>query len=75
MTPEGWKRDLSKEMGALECGDLWKGVRQWMSSVFGTEKETPISLPFLEMLVRSLCRRRMFSLCESDATVMEESST
>jgi len=26
--------------------NLWLGVLQWMSSVFGTEKATSMSLPF-----------------------------
>jgi len=34
-TVDGWKRWPSKSMGAIEWGDLWLGVRQWMSSVVG----------------------------------------
>jgi len=57
MTLEVWKRDPSREMGVYQYGDLRLGVRQWMSSVFTTEKGTPsTSLPHLEMVVKS--RRR-----------------
>ena len=30
-TLEGWKRWPSSSMGAIQGGDLWLGVRQWMS--------------------------------------------
>jgi len=49
-------------MGAADLGVLWLGVRQWMSSVLGTEKETPMSRPFAEMVENMFCRRRMLPL-------------
>jgi len=49
-------------MGAGEGGVLWMGVRQWMSSVLGTEKETPMSWPFAVMEEKRLCRRRTLPL-------------
>jgi len=33
-TLDGWKRWPSRSIGAIERGDLWLGVRQWMSSAF-----------------------------------------
>jgi len=49
-------------MGAVDRGVLWLGVRQWMSSVLGTEKETPMFRPFVDMVVKSPCRRRILPL-------------
>jgi len=49
-------------MGALDGGVLWLGVRQWISSVLGTENETPMSRPLADMVVKIFCRRRMFPL-------------
>ena len=62
-------------MGEREGGDLSLWVRQWMSSVFGTEKETSSSAAFREMFRKRPCRRRMLHLCDGDATVREKSST
>jgi len=58
-TLEGWKRWPSSSMEAIEGGDLWLGVHQWMSSVFGTEKETPMSPPFAPTVLKTLCSLRM----------------
>jgi len=74
-TPEGWKRWSSSSIGAVDGGVLWLGVRQWISSLLGTEKETPISRPFVDMMEKSPCRWRMFSLWEVEATVREKWST
>jgi len=41
-------------MGAFDRGVLWLGVRQWMSSVLGTEKETPMSRPLCDKVVNKL---------------------
>jgi len=46
-----------------------------MSSVLGTEKDTPMSRPFAAMLEKSSCRRHRFLLEEGEATVIEKSST
>ena len=48
--------------GGCSGGVLWLGVRQWMSSVLGTEKDTPMSRPLAAMVVKSLCRLRMLPL-------------
>jgi len=61
-TWEGRKRWPSSSIGAFEGGVLWLGVRQWMSSVFGTEKETPMSRPFVAMVEKRVCKRRMLPL-------------
>jgi len=74
-TLDGWKRCPSRSMGAIEGGDLWLGVRQWMSSVLGTEKDTPMSRPFAATVLRSLCSLRMLPLWVWEATVIEKSST
>jgi len=57
-TLEGWKRWPSTSIEAVEGarGVLWLGVRQWMSSVLGTENDTPMSWPLAAMVVKSLCR-------------------
>ena len=74
-TLEGWKRWPSSSMGAIEGGDLWLGVRQWMSSVFGTEKATPMSRPLAGIVLKRPCSLRMLPLWEGEATRMEKSST
>jgi len=52
-TGEGWKSCPSSSMGAVEGGLLWPGVGQWMSSVFGTEKEKPMPRPLVAMVPQS----------------------
>jgi len=74
-TLESWKRCPSSSMGAIEGGDLRLGVRQWMSSVFGTEKDTPMSRPLAATVLKILCSLRMLPLWEGEATVIEKSST
>jgi len=74
-TLEGWKRCPSRSMGAIEGVDLGLGVRQWMSSVFGTEKDTPMSWPLAAILLKRPCSLRMLALWEGEATVTEKSST
>ena len=74
-TLEGWKRWPSSSIGAVECGVLWLGVRQWITSVLGTEKDTPMSRPLAAMVKKSTYRWRMLSLSEGEATVIEKSST
>jgi len=49
-------------MGAVEGGVLWLGVRQWTSSVLGTENDTPMSRPLPDVVEKSCCRRRMLPL-------------
>ena len=66
---------MSRVMGEEEGGDLSLWVRQWMSSVFGTEKETSSSAARWDMFRKRSCRRRMFDLCDGNATVREKSST
>ena len=61
-TLEGWKRWPSSAMGAIEGGDLWLGVRQWMSTVFGTEQDTPMSRPLAATVLKSLSSLRMLPL-------------
>ena len=72
---EGWKRWPSSAIGAVEGGVLWLGVRQWMSSVLGAEKDMPMSRPFAAMVEKALCSWRMLPLWEGEATVIEKSST
>ena len=62
-------------MGAIEGGDLWLGVRQWMSSVIGTEKDTLMSRPLAATVAKSLCNLWMLLPWEGEATVIEQSST
>ena len=62
-------------MGAVEGGVLWLGVRQWISSVLGTEKDTRMSRPLAVMMEKSLCSWRMWPLWEGEATVIAKSST
>ena len=71
-TLEGWKRWASSSMGAIVGGDLWLGVRKWMSSVFGTEKDTPMTRPLAATVLKSLCNLRMLPLWEGEATVIEK---
>jgi len=74
-TLEGRKRWPSSSMGANEGGDLWLGVRLWMSSLFGTEKDTPMSPPLAATVLKSLYSLRMLPPWEGEATVIEKSST
>ena len=62
-------------MGERAGGDLSLRVRPWMSSVFGTEKDTSSSEALWEMVEKSPCSRRMLELCDCDAPVREKSST
>ena len=62
-------------MGAREGGALSLWVRQWMSSVFGTEKETSSSLALRARFRNKCCRRLMLDRCDGEATVREKSST
>ena len=62
-------------MGESAGGDLSLWVRQWMSSVFGTEKETSSAKALREISRKRPCRHRMLDLCDGDATVREKSST
>jgi len=61
-TWESWKRWPSSSIGAIPGGDLWLGVRQWRSSVFGTEKDTPMSRPLAATVLKSLCSLRTLPL-------------
>jgi len=74
-TREAEKRGPSSSIGAAEWADRWLGVHQWISSVLGTEKETPRFLPLSAMVVKSPWRQRMLPLCAAEATVMAKSST
>ena len=74
-TLDGWKRWPSRSMGANDGGDLWLRVRQSMSSVFGTEKDTPRSGRFAATVSKSLCSLQMLPLWVWEATVIEKSST
>jgi len=49
-TREGWKRCPSNSKGAVQLWVPWLRVRQWMSSVFGTEKKMPMSLALAAMV-------------------------
>ena len=62
-------------MGERAGGDHSLWVRQWMSSVFGTEKETSSSEGLREMFRKRFCRRHVLDLCDGNATVREKSST
>jgi len=46
-----------------------------MSSVLGTEKDTPMSPLLVAMVEKGFCSHRMFPLWEGEATVTEKSST
>ena len=46
-----------------------------MSSVFGTEKQTPRSEGFSGMFRNRSCKRWILDLCPREATVGEKSST
>jgi len=72
---DGWKNSPSSSIGAVEGGVLWLEVRQWMSSVLGTEKDKPMSQPLVAMVEKSPWSRRMFPLWEGEATVTAKSST
>jgi len=74
-TLEGWKREPSSSMGAVEGGVLWLGVCQWMSLGLGPEKNTPMPGPLAARVVKSLCRLRILPLWEGETTVIEKSST
>ena len=74
-TWEGWKTCPSSSIGAVEGGDLWLRVRQWMSSVLGTQKDRPMSRPLAVMVEENPCNRPMFCLWDGEATVIERLST
>ena len=61
--------------GGERGGDLSLWVRQWMSSVFGTEKETSSAEALRETSRKRPCWLPMLDLCDGDATVREKSST
>jgi len=61
-TLEGKKRGPSISIEGFEGGVLWLGVHQWMSSVLGPEKDTPMSWAFAGMREKNPCRRRMLPL-------------
>jgi len=71
-TLEEWKRGPSSSMGAVEKGVHCLVVCQWMSSVSGTEKDTPMSWPLAAIVENSLCSWRMLPLWEGEATVSEK---
>jgi len=50
-------------------------VRQWMSSVFGTEKPTPSLAPLAFSLAYSPCRIWMLRRYDAEDTVRLKSST
>ena len=62
-------------MRAVAWAVLWYGVHQCMSSVLGMEKETPRSLPLPAICVNVFCKRQMLPGWDSEATVIEKSST
>jgi len=49
-------------MGAIEGGDLWLGVHQWMSPVFGTEKDRAMPRPLAAIVLKRFCSLRMLPL-------------
>jgi len=55
-SPMGVKTDPSRWIGALQMGALSLFVRQWISSVLGTEKLTPSLAPLAFSLAYCLCR-------------------
>jgi len=70
-TWEGWESCPSSSIGAVEGGVLWLGVRQWISSVLGTEKDTPMSPPLAAMVEKNPRSRSIFPLWEAEATMIE----
>jgi len=46
-----------------------------MSSVIGTEKDTPMPRPLPAIVLNRLCSLRMLPLWEGEATVIEKLST
>jgi len=75
ITPEGRWRWSFSSIEAVEGVVLRLGVRQWATSVLGTEKATPMSRPLAAMMEKSLGRRGMLPLWVGEATVIEKSST
>ena len=57
----GWKTDPSWWTGALEMGSMSVFVRQWMSSVLGTERRRPSLAPLALSL--AYCFYRIWMLC------------
>ena len=75
-TCAGWKTRPPRVIWACERGECgWLGVRQWMSSVLGMENSTFKVQLFSDRMWKIHSRRRMFVLGDSEATVMEKSST
>ena len=69
-------KDLAVEGDGRERGgDISLWVHKWMSSVFGTEKETSNAEAFRETPRKRLWWRRMLDLCDGNATVREKSPT
>jgi len=56
-------------------GSLSLFVRQWMSSVLGTEKPTPNLTPLAFSLADYFCRIWMLRLYDAEDTVRPKSST
>ena len=69
-----WKTWSLRVMVMRAVADLSLGVGQYMSSVFGREKETSSSEAFSELLWKRPCRCRMLDLCDWEATVREKSA-
>jgi len=63
-TPEVWKGWPSSSIGAAEGGVRSLGVRQWISSVLGTEKDSPMSRPLADMVENTLWWWRTLPLWE-----------
>ena len=75
-TCAGWKSRSPRVIGACEWGECRSlGVRQWMSSVLGIENSTFKVRAFRDSVSKMPCRRRILVPYDSEATVMEKSST
>ena len=72
----GWNISPLIRTGERHLGDLlWLGVLQCISSVLGTEKETPRRAALASRILKSSWSRRMLPLCDREATDRQKSST
>jgi len=74
-TWEGWKSCPSSSMGAVEREVIWLGVCQWMSSVFGTEKNTPMLRPPVSNVEKGFCNWCMFPLGSARPRLLSQPET
>jgi len=72
----GWNNSPLIWIGERHLGyPLWLGVLQCMSSVLGTEKETPKRVALASRIMKSSWSRRMLPIYDKEATVWQKSYT